>query len=160
MIVDNRYSLQLSRAGTRTTDELVQIPLPGAVGFTTQWQNAGTVVGNTLEGTFEAEMLRRGTTSWKLGLTFDRSRNHIEAFNRSCVRTNTISYRCTGEDLGTMWGNAFVHARQSPPARSTAPRYVRGERRRASRRHWGQSFLAMNTCGARRTPRRVGVRPS
>jgi TonB-linked SusC/RagA family outer membrane protein len=121
MIVDNRYSLQLSRAGTRTTDELVQIPLPGAVGFTTQWQNAGTVVGNTVEGTFEAEMFKRGTTSWKLGATFDRSRNHIESFNRSCVRTNTISYRCTGEDLGTMWGNAFVHSLGNlPAAQSTA----------------------------------------
>ncbi|MEO7083816.1 MAG: SusC/RagA family TonB-linked outer membrane protein [Gemmatimonadaceae bacterium] len=116
MIVDNRYSLQLSRAATRTTDELVQIPLPGAVGFTTQWQNAGTVVGNTLEGTFEAQMLRRGTTSWKLGITADRSRNHIASFDRSCVRTNTISYRCAGEDLGAMWGNAFVHSTANLPA--------------------------------------------
>ena len=56
MIFDNRYSLQLSRVDVRTTDELVHIPLPGAVGFTTQWQNAGTVVGNSLEGTLEAQI--------------------------------------------------------------------------------------------------------
>lgn len=110
MIVDNRFSLQLSRANTKTTDELVQIPLPGAVGFTTQWQNAGVIVGNSLEGTFEAEMFRRGTTTWKLGVTADRERNHIAEFNRSCIRTATISYRCVGEDLSTMYGNAFVHA--------------------------------------------------
>jgi len=116
IIVNNRFSLQLSRANTRTTDELVQIPLPGAVGFTTQWQNAGTVVGNTIEGTFEAQMFRRGTTSWKLGITADRSRNHIAAFDRSCVRTNTIGYRCAGEDLTTMWGNAFVHSLSKLPA--------------------------------------------
>jgi TonB-linked SusC/RagA family outer membrane protein len=116
VIVDNRFSLQLSRANEKTTDELVQIPLPGAVGFTSQWQNAGTVVGNTLEGTFEAEMFKRGTTSWRLGITADRSRHHISEFNRSCVRTATISYRCTGEDLSTMYGNAFVHTLTNLPA--------------------------------------------
>jgi TonB-linked SusC/RagA family outer membrane protein len=115
MIFDNRYSLQLSRVSERTTDELVQIPLPGAVGFTSQWQNAGTVVGSTLEGTLEAQLFRRGTTSWKLGVTADRSRHHIAEFNRSCVRTATISYRCVGEDLSTMYGNAFVHSLSQLP---------------------------------------------
>jgi len=116
IIVDNKFSLQLSRAATRTTDELVQIPLPGAVGFQTQWQNAGTVVGNTLEATFEAELFRRGTTTWKLGIVADRSRNHIAEFNRSCVRTANISYRCTGEDLTTMYGLSFAHSPGQLPA--------------------------------------------
>src|SRR5262249_5066229 len=115
IIFDNRYSLQLSKANTKTTDQLVQIPLPGAVGFTTQWQNAGTVVGSTLEATFEAQVFRRGTTSWRVGLTADRSRHHISDFNRSCVRTATISYRCIGEDLSSMWGNAFVHSLAQMP---------------------------------------------
>jgi outer membrane receptor protein involved in Fe transport len=53
MVFDNRFSLQLTRADNRTTDELVAVPLPGAIGFTTQWQNAGTMVGSTLEATFE-----------------------------------------------------------------------------------------------------------
>lgn len=120
-IVDNRYSLQLVRVNERTTDELVQIPLPGAVGFTTQWQNAGTMVGSTYEGTLEAQLLRGGSTTWKLGITADRSRSHIASFNRSCVRVLTISYRCVGEDLSTMYGNAFVHAMANlPAAQSTA----------------------------------------
>jgi TonB-linked SusC/RagA family outer membrane protein len=116
MIVDNKYSLQISRANVRTTDELLQVPLPGAIGFTTQWQNAGSVVGTTLEGTFEAQVLRRGTTSWKLGITADRSRSHIATYDASCIRTATISYRCPGEDLSTMYGNAFVHAMAQMPA--------------------------------------------
>jgi hypothetical protein len=67
-------------------------------------------VGSTLEATLEAQLYRKGTTSWKLGMTADRSRHHISEFNRSCIRTATISYRCVGEELGTMYGNAFVHA--------------------------------------------------
>ena len=116
MVLDNRYSLQLSRADTRTTDELVAVPLPGAIGFTTQWQNAGTVVGSSLEATLEAQMYRRGSTSWRLGITADRSRHHIAEYGRSCVRTATISYRCVGEDLSTMYGNAFVHSISQLPA--------------------------------------------
>jgi TonB-linked SusC/RagA family outer membrane protein len=116
IIVDNRFSLQVSRAATRTTDELIEIPLPASVGFVTQWQNAGTVVGNTWEATLEAEILRRGTTSWKLGVVADRSRNHIAKFERSCVRTASISYRCVGEDLSTMYGLQFLHSPSQLPA--------------------------------------------
>jgi TonB-linked SusC/RagA family outer membrane protein len=108
-IFDNRYSLQVSQAHTRTTDELLRVPLPGAIGYQTQWQNAGTVVGNSLEGTLEAQLYRSNALTWRLGVTADRSRNHIAAYNAPCIRTATISYRCTGEDLGTMYGNAFVH---------------------------------------------------
>jgi len=124
IIFDNRYSLQLSRVEVKTTDQLVAIPLPGAVGFTSQWQNAGTVEGNSLEGTFEAQVLRRGTTSWKIGATADRARHRITQFNRSCIRTATISYRCVGEDLSTMYGNAFVHAQSQLPALDAATQGV------------------------------------
>lgn len=107
VIVDNKYSLQLSYASVKSTDQLLQIPLAGAFGFTTQWQNAGTVVGNTIEATIEAQLYRKGTTSWRAGLTVDRSRNHISEFNSSCFRTG-ITYRCAGEDLTTMYGTSFL----------------------------------------------------
>jgi hypothetical protein len=116
MIVKNRYSLQLSYAKTKTADEIISIPLPGAIGFTSQWQNAGTVVGNTLEGTIEAQLYRSGSTSWKMGIIADRSRHHIDEFGRACFRTNTISYRCPGEDLSTMYGLQFLHTADQLPA--------------------------------------------
>ena len=50
-IFKDRFSLQLSRAKTKSEDQLIQIPLPAFFGFSSQWQNAGTVEGNTLEGT-------------------------------------------------------------------------------------------------------------
>jgi TonB-linked SusC/RagA family outer membrane protein len=115
IVFNNKYSLQLTRASSRTTDQLLQIPLPGAVGFTTQWQNAGTMVGNTIEATLEAQLYRKGTTSWKLGIIADRSRNHISEFNRSCHRDG-ISYRCPGEDLATMYGTAFLRSPDQLPA--------------------------------------------
>ncbi|HXF24161.1 MAG TPA: SusC/RagA family TonB-linked outer membrane protein [Gemmatimonadaceae bacterium] len=108
MIMKDRYSVQLSYAKNRVTDQLIQIPLPGFYGYTTQWQNAGTVEGNTVEATFQAQILRGPKLTWQLGLVADRSRNRITEFDRSCFTTNTIAYRCAGSTLGSMYGFAFL----------------------------------------------------
>ena len=108
MIFRDRYSLQLSYAKNHVVDQLVQIPLSAFYGYTSQWQNAGTVDGNTIEATLEAQVLSRPTMSWRMGFVADRSRNRITEFNRSCFQTNTIGYRCAGETLGAMYGFRFI----------------------------------------------------
>jgi hypothetical protein len=68
LIVRDRYSLQVSRARTTVTDQLLLLPLPApAGGFESQWQNAGTLKGNTWEGTFEARLVQRPRVTWSLG---------------------------------------------------------------------------------------------
>lgn len=107
-IILNRYSFQLSRARQTTTDQLLLIPLAGFFGYANQWQNAGTVTGNTWEATFEAQIVRRPTFTWRAGLVADRSRNRVTEFNRSCFTTNTIGFLCAGETLGAMYGYSFM----------------------------------------------------
>ena len=108
MIFRERYSLQLSYARNTVVDQLVQIPLSAFYGYTSQWQNAGTVEGNTVEATIEAQVVRRPTFNWRMGFVADRSRNRITEFNRSCFQTNTIGFRCAGETLGAMYGFRFI----------------------------------------------------
>ena len=120
MIVKERYSLQLSYARSRVVDQLVQIPLAGFYGYTSQWQNAGTVEGNTVEATIEAQLVRNKNVSWRMGLVADRSRNKITEFNRSCFQTNTIGYRCAGETLGAMYGFNFLKDASQLPADAQA----------------------------------------
>ncbi|MBC7672634.1 MAG: SusC/RagA family TonB-linked outer membrane protein, partial [Polaromonas sp.] len=115
-ILMDRYSLQLSYARNRVVDQLIAIPLPGFYGYTSQMQNAGTVEGNTVEGTLEAQMIRRPTFTWRLGIVADRSRNRITEFNRSCFQTNAIGYRCAGETLGAMYGFRFIKDGSELPA--------------------------------------------
>jgi len=115
-IVKQRYSLQLSYARTKTIDQLVQVPLAGFFGYIQQWQNAGTVEGNTLEGTLEAQVIKRSNLSWKVGLVADRSRSKVTEFNRSCFSTQTIGYRCAGVGLSEMYGFQFLHDKQYLPA--------------------------------------------
>ena len=116
-IILDRYSFQVSRAKQTTTDQLLLIPLAGFFGYANQWQNAGTVAGNTWEATFEAQLVRRPTFTWRAGLVADRSRNRITEFDRSCFTTNTIGFRCAGETLGAMYGFSFI---KSPSQLATA----------------------------------------
>jgi TonB-linked SusC/RagA family outer membrane protein len=107
-IFNQRYSLQLSYAKTHVIDQLIQIPLAGFYGYISQWQNAGTIDGHTVEGTLEAQLVRRPSFTWRVGLIGDRSRNKITEFNRSCFSTQNIAFRCAGETLGAMYGFRFI----------------------------------------------------
>jgi TonB-linked SusC/RagA family outer membrane protein len=116
LIFKDRYSLQLSYANSVVEDQLIQIPLAAFYGYTARWENAGTVKGNTIEGTLEAQLVRRPDFTWRLGLVGDRSRNRITEFNRACFQTETIAYRCAGETLGAMYGFRFLGSPSELPA--------------------------------------------
>ncbi|MEO7646633.1 MAG: SusC/RagA family TonB-linked outer membrane protein [Gemmatimonadaceae bacterium] len=107
-IIRDRYSVQLSYAKSRVVDQLILIPLAGFFGYESQWQNAGTVEGNTVEGTIEAQLIRKPNFTWRMGFVADRSRNRITEFDRSCFQTQTIAFRCAGETLGAMYGFRFI----------------------------------------------------
>ena len=107
-VVKNRVSVQVTRANTVVRDQLIEVPLPASSGFMFQWQNAGTVTGNSAELTIEAQVLRGGGVTWNSGLVADRVRNRITSFDRSCFRVGTTGHRCAGTTIGSMWGATFL----------------------------------------------------
>jgi TonB-linked SusC/RagA family outer membrane protein len=117
-IIRDQVSVQLTHARSRTTDQLIAIPLPAGFGFSSQWQNAGTVEGRTWEATVEASLIQRADLRWSVGLVADRSRHEITEFNRRCFRTGTASafFRCAGERMGTMYGTRFLQSLDELPA--------------------------------------------
>jgi TonB-linked SusC/RagA family outer membrane protein len=128
-IVKERYGIQLSYSKTTTTDQLIQIPLAGFYGYGQQWQNAGTVEGNSYEATIEAQLIKKPTFSWKASLVFDRSRNKITEFDRTCFVTQTIGYRCQGVSLHDMYGFQFLKDTAFLPAdvKASANQFVRND---------------------------------
>jgi TonB-linked SusC/RagA family outer membrane protein len=116
----DRYSIQVSRAETKSEDQLIQIPLPAFFGFSSQWQNAGTVKGNTIEGTLEAQVIQGSNLQWRVGLIADRSRHKITEFNRPCFQTQTIAFRCAGVSLGEMYGFRFIRSTAELPVAAAA----------------------------------------
>lgn len=115
-IVMDRVSLQLSHSRTRVEDQLLEIPLVGAFGFTEQWQNAGTVEGRTWEATIEARLFESPSVSWKMALVADRSRHRVTEFGPPCYFTSVVSYRCAGETLGSMYGARFLRGPNELPS--------------------------------------------
>ncbi|HSH45062.1 MAG TPA: TonB-dependent receptor, partial [Longimicrobiales bacterium] len=117
-ILFDRVSVQLNYANVVTEDQLIAIPLPAGFGFSSQWQNAGTIEGNTIEASIEAQVIQENDLQWSLGLIADRSRNKITEFNRACYRTGGSNhlFRCEGETMGTMYGHHFLRGADELPA--------------------------------------------
>jgi TonB-linked SusC/RagA family outer membrane protein len=124
-ILGDRVSVQLSHARVVTEDQLILVPLPAGFGFSSQWQNAGTVQGNTWEGTLEAAVFNQPDLRWTVGLVADRSRHVITEFDRRCFRTGTGSafFRCEGETLGTMYGTRFIRDHDQLPDGAPADQF-------------------------------------
>jgi len=102
LVALERFFLQLTYATQRTTDQLVNVPLPSLFGFSSQWQNAGTLEGHTYEATLEARLVDRPDLRWSMTMVADRSRNTITEYDRPC-HFSGMGYRCPGEQMGMMY---------------------------------------------------------
>lgn len=116
MAFGNRASVQFTRAWSTVHDQLVEVPLSAAAGFLSQWQNAGTVRGNSTELTLQLQLVTSGAFTWSTSIVADRSRNMIDNFDRSCFRTGTVGYRCAGVPIGAMYGATFITSASQLPA--------------------------------------------
>ena len=108
MILNNRYSLQLVYAHSNVEDQLLEVPLPGVYGYSSQWQNAGTIDSKSLEATLEARVIDRPDWGWSLNFIADRTRSEITEFNRSCF--GNTPYYCVGTRIGTLRGINWLTA--------------------------------------------------
>lgn len=107
MILNDRYSLQLTHARQTTRDQIIQLALPALYGYPTQWFNTGVQEGRTYEATLEAQILNRPGFTWSATLVADRSRSTITEWNRACF-LGTLTNFCQGSSLGDMWGERFL----------------------------------------------------
>ena len=119
-ILRDRYSLQLSFVRNKVVDQLIEIPLAGFYGYEFQWQNAGTVEGNSIEATFEADVIQRNDLRWRLGIVADRGRHKITRFDAPCFQRNNIQFICEGENLRAMYGFRFIRSVAELPADAQA----------------------------------------
>lgn len=106
----DKVFLDVTYADTQVEDQLLRVPLPGVVGFSQRWENAGTLESQTLEVSLDADVLRTSNISWNVGATFDRTRQEITEFGANPFRTgpeNRFLYR-EGSKLGGIFGNKWI----------------------------------------------------
>lgn len=106
----DRVFVDLTYVDTEVEDQIVEVPLPGAVGFDAQFRNAGTLESTTWEANLSADLVRSRDLNWRIGATFDRTRQEITEFGANPFRTGPEDrFRfAEGEDLGNLFGNKWI----------------------------------------------------
>jgi TonB-linked SusC/RagA family outer membrane protein len=102
-------------ASRTTEDQLVLRPLSSPAGFTSQWANAGSVVGNTIEVFLAKVLIDRPDVTWTSRMNFDRTRQEISSLGIPPYRSGYFHVR-EGEVLGTFYGTLWASRCRHLPA--------------------------------------------
>lgn len=114
-VLFNKVSMGLTYAWSRVEDQLLQVPLPGFVGFSSQWQNAGTLESKTYEAYFETALIDGPEVGWTSRLNLDKTTQEITQLDIAPYRTGFFYIRA-GEELGTFYGSRWASTCSELPA--------------------------------------------
>ena len=115
MLIGGKAFVQLVYANKVNTDQLLNVPLPGYAGFGAQYQNAGTLEGNTYEASIDFPIIDRPNMTWTTALNYDRSRQEITELTRPPWRSGPRYFR-EGESIGTFYGDRWATSCVDLPA--------------------------------------------
>jgi TonB-linked SusC/RagA family outer membrane protein len=121
-----KATLEYTYSRKITTDQVLPVPLSSINGFSLQYQNAGTITGNTHEVALGIALLERPDVSWRVNLTGDRTRQTVTSLNVAPFRfgagcganlsqcsggagqSSDVFLIKEGETLGAMYGTHWV----------------------------------------------------
>ena len=121
-----RATLEYTYSRKITTDQVLPVPLSSINGFSLQFQNAGTITGNTHEGSLGFVIFERPDLSWRVNLNADRTRQKVTSLNVAPFRfgagcganlsqcsagagqSSDVFLIKEGETLGAMYGTHWV----------------------------------------------------
>jgi TonB-linked SusC/RagA family outer membrane protein len=83
-IVFERFGLTATYARQKTEDQLNPVPLPAITGYGSQWINAGTIEGHSLEFEFEAQLINTPNFGWTSTVVADYSNATITEWDVPC----------------------------------------------------------------------------
>jgi TonB-linked SusC/RagA family outer membrane protein len=120
----NRIGIEITNADSYTQNQILNVPTPASLGFTSQWQNAGTLANHTWEVAANLPIISRRDLQWSVRGTWDRTRTFItelfmpEYFTSAGTGQGTgsaflITSRTDKQDgqpvnrYGNIWGRKF-----------------------------------------------------
>lgn len=74
----NRLGVEVTNARSITRNQILPVNTAASLGFTSQWQNAGTLSNNTYEVALNLPVITRRDLTWSMRGTFDRTRTFIK----------------------------------------------------------------------------------
>lgn len=73
----HRLGVEVTHARSRTEDQILEVATPASLGFSTQWQNAGTLENKTWEVALNLPIMNRRDFQWSMRGTWDRTRTYV-----------------------------------------------------------------------------------
>jgi TonB-linked SusC/RagA family outer membrane protein len=119
-----KIGVELTYAYGLTKDQILNVGTPASLGFSNQWQNAGTLENRTWELGVTVPVVNSRSLYWQMRGTWDRNRTYIkELFVPEFIFTGgtgqgTASFfrMREGERLGTIYGGRFLKSCSELPA--------------------------------------------
>jgi len=106
-ILYSRIGIELNYAWQETSEQIILLDLPSFTGYTNQWTNGGTLSGQTLELSIEAQVITTPRFAWQTMVVGDRTRGKISDWPFPCTSPAWLQ-RCDGVNTGSIWGFRFA----------------------------------------------------
>jgi TonB-linked SusC/RagA family outer membrane protein len=103
----DNLGLDLTYAWQTTDQQLLQVPQPAFVGFSSQWQNAGEISAQTYEISMRYAPIDTEEMGLQFRLNWDRTRQEITRLDVPAYRQGTF-FVSEGRPLGEMWGHVLA----------------------------------------------------
>ncbi len=110
-----RLGVALTYSDSKNEDQILQVPLPAAQGFSTQWRNAGTLENKVWELSLNLPVIQRPDASLSFRLTGDITKSTITKLDvepyfigPGLQATESMFRIAEGETYGTFYGRKFV----------------------------------------------------
>lgn len=73
-----KLGIDFTYASSKTYDQILPVNTPASLGFSTQWQNAGTLANESFEVGITFPILNSNNFFWQVRGAWDRNRTHID----------------------------------------------------------------------------------
>ncbi len=109
----DRVSVELTSSSTLNEDQLLPVPLAGFYGYSSQWQNAGTLEAEALELSVNGYVLNTRDMSLSLGFNYDTYDQKLTEFNMPAYLTSsgsgqTVFYMKNNTQYASFWGTKWA----------------------------------------------------
>lgn len=73
-----KLGVDITHARSKTRDQILPVNTPAALGFSTQWQNAGTLANTSWEIGVTLPVVNNNTFFWQMRAAWDRNRTYVD----------------------------------------------------------------------------------
>ena len=105
-----RVLLEATYYDKRTTDLVLNVPLPASSGALRQFQNIGVLTNKGIELTLSTINLARPNVTWRSRLTYAANRNRIEKLTASSdtIIVGYLNAVVEGQPIGVFYGGVYL----------------------------------------------------